>query len=767
MNFLKDTYTEDIDSLINDIDLCLEGYEINYVIDASDVLSYSFPYGIKFNLLNRSLDDVGDSIIAYDYIFRYFSPIILDEYKQELVISRNSIKLNPDKRLNRNLFINALEANKDNDKFKEEIESSATFLLATAIMQQSMIDVYDQIYHNNLQTNNLKLKSGNKKDSETILQIFNSIRRTQWSSDGFMAWIKEKQREEVSSKGNDTEDAVLWEYKSTLRDFVAIDRLCNINSKIQELDQKKLTGKYVFLYYSGAKKSKDFFELKVVQNHLPNIDKHPNYNLLRTPKQSFLLFLIYDKDLGKMKESLERLRKISQNRVTNKSLYANLKEKERDLFESINQKRRDFLEDKYIALQVNRHLEFKEMLQSKIQMLKDSEDDHKKFVGIYNAFLEDAKRTYQNIGILELDISYVLQGKVINLIKLLTKKQSFEINKGSDLIMGAYHHLPILIFFKSNTRSNSLELEELFFMLIDYIIASEKLKAKSFEQFIDSIKKIYYSVEKDSHNDESYYDILLKIFIYLVINKNGIKFEEDAFYLLKDSYLILRSNSKALKKWESEYLYALIWLSRRIKEFEQSSEFIKTGLKIFPTDPRFYHGQCLNLYNLYFEEDSLKPCSKKELQELIRLAEKSIMLYKGTLKSYGKFQESYSEYIKGNISALQNFMLYCLSVYYLDILERKQTLEKEIIEKYSISYLRDNLLRSIKDFEKEHHNNEKEWAEYSQTEAVLELVEGIYYKKSSKFISALDEIEAALDTSNSILYQKTKEKILLWKNIIP
>lgn len=53
MDYLKEIYTKDIELLIQDLELVKKGYEINYIMDASDVFSYTFPYGINFDKVNN------------------------------------------------------------------------------------------------------------------------------------------------------------------------------------------------------------------------------------------------------------------------------------------------------------------------------------------------------------------------------------------------------------------------------------------------------------------------------------------------------------------------------------------------------------------------------------------------------------------------------------------------------------------------------------------------------------------------------------------
>ena len=53
MDYLNKIYVEDIDLLLNDINLLKEGYEFNFIIDTSDIINFCFPYGVKFQKIDK------------------------------------------------------------------------------------------------------------------------------------------------------------------------------------------------------------------------------------------------------------------------------------------------------------------------------------------------------------------------------------------------------------------------------------------------------------------------------------------------------------------------------------------------------------------------------------------------------------------------------------------------------------------------------------------------------------------------------------------
>ena len=69
----------------------------------------------------------------------------------------------------------------------------------------------------------------------------------------------------------------------------------------------------------------------------------------------------------------------------------------------------------------------------------------------------------------------------------------------------------------------------------------------------------------------------------------------------------------------------------------------------------------------------------------------------------------------------------------------------------------------MKIFEENRSNPEKIWAEYSHSEAVLELVEGISNNDIKKLVNAQKEINNTLKRNpSSTLYIYTKERIGFW-----
>ncbi len=757
MDLLKNITSRDIDLLISDISLLEAGYELNYIIDASDIISFAFPYGIYFDRLDsKTPDDVGDSFIAYEYIFSKSNrPILLDEYKLELVLSRNSIQSNVDKRLKSNLFDLTFDASSNLNETTKKVENSSTFLLATALMQENFMNKFDDLFYNKLQVDEIILGNKNQKDENTLNTIFKEIKRTDWVNNVFKQWVDSK----TDLEYNDVE--VIKEFKSTLRDFIAIDRLCNINKTVE--NNSKIEGKYLFLYYSGAKKSADIFKYKEVKNHLPTINGINNYNILRTPKHSFLLFLIFDDNLSKMKESLMEFKNIAIKKERLTDSLNSLHEKEiKEYFNKLNTQRRSLIEKTFIEVQINQHKEFQDKIIEKIDLLKSKKGIDEISI-FYQELLNNAKIANGKTELLQTNSSYLLQGSIIGLIQILDKKEDFKINKGKDQIKGDYHHLPILIFYDCNSITNNSKLESLYIKIIEYVIATSVFKKKQLNELIEGIKLVYSEIENEGSNKEYFYEILIKTFILLFIEKADL-IKMEVADIIEAGFLNLETNKTAYSKWSDDYIYTLIWVYRRMLKFEESERYCDKGIKLFPNDPRFCHGKCLVLYNKSFTQNTLSPCNELQLIDILKYSELAIDKYNATINDDFICRKEYRKYIHGSISALNNLVLYSISLFYLEKLETNQHIEQlNLFEKYNLKYLRDNVLEPIKIFEREIHNPEKSRAEYIHTESIFELVEAIHYKDPKKIGHSRDAINEAIKlNTDSELYRKTSLKIASW-----
>ena len=684
---LQKSTSADVGLLISDIELVEEGYTINYIIDPMDVIEYSFPYGIKFNK-DKELDTIGDEMIAYSYVFKNSSvfnnssPIILDEYLIELHLIRNKIRERLPVEIKKNLFqklLSQLEEDK-NDKKKinsiyKELSQSASFLLSTVLMTDSFVSHFNDLYSNKLQISNFRLKSGNKQDERIILESFKNNRRSDWSENAFREWVLQKQNDFKDKK----KPKVFREYQNTYRDYVVIDRICTINKDL--LNNNNLSSKQLFLYFSSAEKSEEIFASGVTRQHLPKVNGISNYNILRSAKHSYLLFLFDDKDTAKIKNALTRVKelKISKER-------GDLINDKDD--EEIRKKYRDILENSSIANQINKHDAYQESLRKMILELESNRNYPEKLAEIYKNLLAEAEKTTENIGLLEIGMTYSLQSSLKNLVELLLNEK-LNLHKGNDAVVGIYHHLPILLFY-DNSELEVNNLKNLLLKVIDYVIKPPAIRSGNIEEFIKVIRELYNKSEDFKEADVNYSSILIKSLLYLILpNKNTVQQENDAYYFVRDAFTRLKYESEEYSKWNCEYLYFLIWASRRDDAIETSLNLAEDAICENPNEPRFHHGRSLALYNKFTNLSNLEIGNLDDLEFMLHSAERAVFLYEAKIDT-GTYRDGYDKFIKGSIFALQNLILYCVSLFYLTKLENGEQLSFEpdsIFFKYTLANL--------------------------------------------------------------------------------
>lgn len=781
MNFLKKIFLSDIELLISDLKLIMDGYELNYIIDPYDFFEYCFPFGISFDI-EKNLDQIGDENIAYTYLYKFYRPIILDEYKLELYLNRNRVISEIDTKLNENLLTSFLnkynESNKlEQDVLLREIENSATFLLSSSLMTTSFIQKFDDLFFNRIQIDNFKLQKGSLDDEARILEYFNEIKRTDWSKIEFEIYSK-KTIDNINKDYNDNKMAnVFKRLQSTYRDFVVIDRICQINKKMQE--EKALNGKNILLYFSSAKKSGKIFKKVRVRKHLANIEGQENYNILRSSKHTYLLFLIYDENYKIMLKNLLALKELAKKHKNNISILESLEEQGSDMLQKfenkINEIKRDYLEETSIENQIYKRSEYQLKIKNAIDRINKRKGDYKGLVKIYKELLVKAKAASSNIGLIEMDIAYSVQNKLSIILKRILEQRKANdsdtilLQEGKDLIQGKYHHLPILLFYNIDSQIDSA-LEKLFISVINIITEYHILKEKHLQNLFDTIENLYSVTEATSLLDSNFSSILVKTLIYQILPDAKSYTRSDLISYIRDFHVRLRLTNYEYKNWDNDYLYMLIWTMRRENRIVESYDLAKKAITKYPTDPRFKHGLTLALYNMYLSKNSLIFENLNYLEEILAISNATINAYKFQIRN-NKIKKSYEKFVEFNIVSLYNLQIYVCSLFILGNLEKTNNdVESNIIatEIFTLKYLREELLdKKIKDFELSQRRSSKKFPEFNHTESVLELCEAIYYFKSKIVSNKIEESKICLSIAinlkpKSIIYQKTLKKVNLW-----
>ncbi len=813
--FIQELSSEDVQLLIHDVEFRQKGGIVSLIIDPFDIFRYTFPYGLHFKDNERSLDEIGDDMLAYYHVFNNYKPIILDEYRFELSITRNAFYNHIstfDKKSNiLNEFTRTYQESNINkrESLLGELKESISFVLSSAVLAESYFKHFDEVY-GDLQITNFELKERNPEAEKFILDVFRNSKRTDWATESFKKWVIKLDKSPVFNQYSIAKKRNMIE--GAFRDFGIIDRVFSINKHLQK-DQSK--GKYLMLYFSSTKKSERIFSNELTKNHLPVFEGIPHFNVLRSARHAFIMFLLGGQNDDTILRALRELKEITDKWEAENKEKKQLVNKDIDIDELLEQYdckavRRQALEQESIARRIHGHDKFREALEKTIKKLEKEEFDE--VADIFKDALEEAKKVYSSLqSLTTMNLSYSVESNLTELLKEVFVKGTSEINirPGLDSIIGGYQHLPILLFLNNQEELTKIGLSDLLNEVVSFVVKSPEKRNNDIKDFFEKISNLYRKSERNlTTAEKSYAGALVKVFIYLISpHKEGRKRQESEAYefilnniqrmstghlgrseKLIHLFTIFDDMEAQYQKLESDYQYFLIWTSRRNKKIEESLQLSEAAIKKNPFEPRFYHGKCLALYNKYVDIRNLSVGNLEDLKDLAENAEKAMSLYKETRKNYNK-NKIYGDFIDRSIVALQNTLLYSLSLYYLDLLEKADTSEdfeksvKEHFPEYPLETrsgktLRKKLFIPIRDFERlRHKQDSKNFPEIAHTEAVLELCEAINYFKAGtirekeeagkKIKKAEFAIDKALKNECDFpLYKVTKTKINSWKKKI-
>ena len=795
---LRAVTSRDLALVINDLELENGGYIVNYIVDPFDILRFCFPYGSMYNL-KRSIDEIGDEMIAYSYLFRYLRPITLDEYKPELISIRRSIAHTYRKNVGQNLLQTLEHKLKSGDEdakaqIYHELEKSATFLLSTALLTTHFVKAFDEIYQE-LLLDQIELPTEFAEDENAVVRAFRENRRSNWSSDAFREWVRE--RDTAREFRTKTKSLLSNELKSAYIDFIAIDRICRINRQLQT--QSDLRGKYLFLYFSSAPKSEQIFNRAMTQTHLPSLAGNGStldrYNLHRSAKHAFLQFLFWDEDRNKTIGDLRRLQAMAIKHEST-SFTQDLRKAEEmatehdnsflsevagldlDELDIIKERRLTRLEDHRIKVQISKHRDYQTSLETTIERFGDAYNDYPRLKQLYEDLLQRALSVDLKRDLLAfIAIDYSVQSNLSLLLRMLINDKTLTISKGVDLIEGSYHHLPVLLFLR---RPNSInhELDNLLNEVVDFVAKSPRMRRETLSEFFVKIRSLYSKSERVfasgdiSSRAELYYPTnLIKSLIFLMLpaRTERILVEREAYNSTLDASVLLDTGSQPLDEWKPEYDYFRIWSSRRCGEYDESLRLASAAIVRDSSDPRFFHGKCLALHNI-FTIDNLHVNNSEHLPELVLAAETAIALYKQLLDSP---DVPNPKLVRGSIAALQNTILYALLVGHLDAWENgthDEFKESDDYRRFTLSFLEQEFLEPMKKFERDMRQEFEDLPEFEQTVAVLELCKaiecftGVNKSEAELCINrAYEAIRQSLSEGDSKLYQDTLNLIQRWQ----
>lgn len=754
-NLLRELDCDDYHSLISQVNLAKNGYDLYYAIDPELIHNYCYPLGIipeemgKQRKSKLTQDYLADEQITLHNLFYLLDInkrlLLLNEYCFELegmlyVASRTEAHELDDF----DVKLKTFEKGDGDDALMELLYESYSEMYAKVLLYIDGLKKASNI----LQNRRLILDSNNL-ENEVVKKIVNSNFGTEKDKkiiEGNMQYelqlgAKKKKRKQVL-------------FPSKLRDVIAIGRILSFNRHIQKL--KSNDAKKIFILLSDSSLVKNTMNrIRKEENRIeyPNLNDKQNI-YFRNVAQSFayLISLEYKNndggeiDFDKTITNLNNLREASQSlnerfNETSTGLDLNTSELlKKDVFTNYNRIRNAFENSGLLKSfdpllkSIKNNLRGKKISDVAI-IFKEFKEEEKKYIKdtivdqhIY--FLRALRKT----GEFNASFLYGIES-------IKNEGATFDLSKGSDYIEGSHQHLPLLLTFSTSENGFIDHMYELIKLVLSHKSEDSILICTKLEKFFNEMNSSrIYDDNKSEIN-------LIKALIFMILPSLRSIHDVKENDLLANNWLkelsIIESNEEGLKN----KTYLNIWSSRRIREYQESIKIAEQAIIDFPNDPRFYHGLFLSQF-----------CLCSDNKDYYLLDNMMTNLKEAHNRYYQFIEEKYPNRKLGQLiyhamtDSFNNSYSYCLSL-------KAQLLEgQEKNEEYS-TLMKEarKLINLLKD---ENGCYRDELPEYYDTEAYIEYSESFYLpvdKRIPKLEYAKTAIYKAIQLSkNEVLTKKYK-----------
>ncbi|MEN3326828.1 MAG: hypothetical protein V7638_1635 [Acidobacteriota bacterium] len=637
--------TDDVDSIIDDLDAERRGIKTYYAVDTFELFDFCYPINPS-SLHDVDIDQLADEQAAiYELIYvREERPVLLTEYQKELrgllYYFGETAKQASDRTAILGDMIKAggLEqiAADSRNEFEKIVKEDFGVILATTMGIYSVGAYRLRDILNNRITD--KPLPDSPRDKEVIEEIFANITVSELSK--IISDELDTAPESSSADLLSVELSGSRRHKNNIIDADAIDRIIQINAALQDAYRRGgLSKEYRLLYFSGADRTRRVFRMPAIQNAVNAIRGQP-WRLYRTRAQIFAYVvhkshlidgsarIDYDRSIINLRELRKIVSEISTLYKSDdfwseqcdecpikkpSDSLVNLSNCHKtalcvgvaNLTKRIEAKRNEV---ENLGL-VNTVDDYKRLLEAHAHS-----DLEKKSVALFRRISEspikdfamDAMKLHQEWILLNADITNLfLKG----LSKREQRSQRFKLRSGKDKITGVDQYLP----------------------------TKPQLSSSKFRAILDGIVTYYISPSRDDLLENAYYS-----FMDLSANQPSVDGESELvrcyLYLafgggddIERAYSLARaSQSRAAlmapnEEMEREFNYVMCWAARRIGKFDEAHRIASSGLERWPEDARFWHGRCLNTYS-WLIHPSTEPRSVT-IDDAIADAEQAIKLY--------------------------------------------------------------------------------------------------------------------------------------------
>ncbi len=692
-SLLSELTSSQVQDVIHEYQLTEEGYSFQYVIDHADLSTYCFPFGLKVNDERQSLpvEIVADGQIALHSLFhsRRIKIHFFDEYFLEL--NKLIDLVNMSKELGIQLFDNLERFREEVGAYQSNQENKNTTINWVDNNLSLLISLAIESLSQGIQKQNKLFKRKNAIVNRHDIQKSSLPRTIQSilldSKPGSLTeeLYKRVKRQILSDEYIDSQ--IEYKFKNQLlnkyRDCKVIDRLLNINQRIERTEEK-----YIFLFLSSPAGSKSIFKSKFTQKNFcefSDIIVNPH----RTTSQIFLRFICREKT--KTLKNLLAIKKVIQ--IQEGTPKVQLKKSENEIieksFKKIEQYRREF---KNLAI-LNQYEQYKDTI-DQAKKLKENESFTQAFEKLITIIENKNKRKEINklkvLRLNEIKFERNFISSLISGVKAIEEGNNyFRITKGNDYIKGVYHRLPIVFNIK----------EDKFRKVIDKITVTfvnngaTDLSSKGLLKFIRNSVLLLF--DKTTPIEE---EKVVRCLVFFIL-PNTLKSNTDEIVLnrLEEilKFEIDDSNPNNLKQ---EFLYLASWAARRCTNYKKARKYSEEGINRNKRDARFYHSLALVDYCLFRESIEKGETSFYYLRRAVRNSSRSLNLY-------NEISHPGLEIEKSKIALINS------KIYFYCLLYRNNNNSMYIEAAI-------NLLKKIKDMEAEFYR----FPEFIHTESYLHFV---------------------------------------------
>lgn len=740
-NLLKELDQEDYRSLIQQVEFAEKGYNIQFIIDSDLIGNYCYPFGLnpetKYGARAEKIKDIeylSDEQITLHSLFYLSSNkiLLLDQYFDELEgMLYKATKIGKQKIKSIDLNFGVFKFSK-NSELLEILYDSFANMFTKALLH---IDGLKKV--SNLLNGKKVLLDADNLTNSVNKEVVTACQPQIDKVDN----IKSVMRRFIG-KNNEL-------FFSRNRDAEILSRILCFNEIAKT---KKLRNIYILLSDTEILKN----TLKTIKDgesilQYPIIDRQ-KIDFYRNVSQSFAytICLSYNGNKIDYKKTIYNLKTLQEtSRIVNEKLNSTAKILESNSFELTSNK----IYDNYHRLR--NEYENSGLLKSFNPLFNSIKADLKgkeitDVVKIFDDFQKEGQRHITNISNTNIallrklkNLAHFNTSFIYGIDRIKESNDTFDISKGSDYIEGTFHHLPIYLTFKKSSN----KYEKHFLKLVEIIFSRNLSRSRD---IIIELNELISIMNSSKFNDLEKSEInLIKAFIFMILpsqnKKNGIK-ENDILAASWLSDLIINEDNEELF---ADKLYLQIWAERRIKNFSKSVNHAKKAIKLFPEDPRFYHGLFLSQYCM---SEDRQNSDNKLLNDLLKNLDKADELYiEFALKNYEKTSYLIDAFDSFDQSYI-NSKCYCRALIAYNLLKNDKNTFIEMLK---------DIREDFDELKDEEGKFFFELTEYYDTEAFIEYLESYYVdNKSEKLDYAEKAITKAIkQTTNDNLKIKYIKKL--------